>query len=108
MPKPVIYIAAALLLIGAVPLPYGYYSLLRIVATIVFVWAASVSYSRKYAVLPWAFALLAILFNPIIKIYLPKEVWSIIDVACAVFLVAVSRRIEQDSSSIRMKANDSK
>ena len=72
MPKPVIYIAAALLLIGAVPLPYGYYSLLRIVATIVFVWAASVCFSRRYVIETWLFAVLAILFNPFVPNLFPK------------------------------------
>ena len=96
MPKPVIYIAAVLLVLGAAPLPYGYYQLLRIVATIVFVWAASVSFGREYTALPWVFALLAILFNPVVKIYLPKEMWSIIDIACGVFLAVSARHFSVD------------
>ena len=93
LPKPVIYIAALLLFVGAAPLPYGYYSLLRIVATIVFVLAALVSLNREYKVLPWIFAVLAILFNPILKIYLPKEMWIFIDIACGIFLVSVAPSI---------------
>jgi len=47
MPVTVIYIAAVMLFIGAVPMPYGYYMLLRFVATGVFAWAAFVTYERK-------------------------------------------------------------
>ena len=31
LPKPLIYIAAGLLFLGAFPLPYGYYMLLRVI-----------------------------------------------------------------------------
>lgn len=106
LPKPVIYIAAGLLFIGAAPLPYGYYTLLRIVATVVFVWAAVISLRRKYAILPWAFGILAVLFNPLLKIYLDKEVWAVIDISSAAFLIAVSGRIEQEPSSKSIE-NDS-
>ncbi len=95
MPITVIYIGAAMLLIGAAPLPYGYYMLLRIVATGVFVWAAIVAHERKNEVLPWVFGLLAILFNPIIKIHLPKEVWTVIDVAAGVFLLVCKNSIQE-------------
>ena len=50
MPVAVIYITAGMLFLGAAPLPYGYYMLLRLVVTGVCVWAAFVSYERKLAV----------------------------------------------------------
>lgn len=98
MPITVIYIGVAMLLIGAAPLPYGYYMLLRIVATGIFVWAAFVTYERKNDVLPWVFALLAILFNPIIKIHLPKELWAVIDVSAGVFLLVCKSSIQERKS----------
>jgi len=94
MPIVVIYIAAALLLLGAAPLPYGYYTLLRLVATGVFIWAAIISYQNQYKIIPWVFALLAILFNPIIKIYLPKDVWVFIDIGSAIFLLLCRNKIK--------------
>ena len=89
MPIPIIYIGAAMLLIGVAPLPYGYYLLLRVVATGIFIWAAFVSHERKNEILPWVFGALAILFNPIFKIHLTKEVWMAVDVAAAIFLFIV-------------------
>lgn len=95
MPKAAIYIVAAMLLLGAMPLPYGYYTLLRIVACGFFAWAAFISYEREYSVFPWIFGLLAIVFNPLIKIYLPKEIWMFIDAASAIFIVAAQSKIAE-------------
>jgi len=94
MPIVVIYIASAMLLLGAAPLPYGYYTLLRLVATGVFVWAAIIAHEKKDNVLPWVFGLCAIVFNPIIKIHLPKEFWLVIDVAAGVLLLATQSKIK--------------
>ena len=48
MPLPAIYITAIMLFIGAAPLPYGYYILLRLVATVVLFWVAYVSYESGW------------------------------------------------------------
>ena len=93
MPKPLIYIAASLLLLGASPLPYGYYMLLRFVACGVFVWAAFITYEKNEEVLPWVFGVLAVLFNPIFKIHLPKELWAVVDVCSGILLLAVSKKL---------------
>ncbi|CAC5851372.1 hypothetical protein [uncultured Gammaproteobacteria bacterium] len=49
MPITVIYIVAAMLFLGAAPLPYGYYMLLRLAATGVFIWAAIVAHKKRYS-----------------------------------------------------------
>ena len=95
MPIPVIYIAVAMLFLGAAPVPYGYYMLLRIVATIVFVWAGIIAHGRKKDVMPWVFGILAILFNPIIMIHLPKEVWVVVDVAAGLLLLVSKTSIQE-------------
>lgn len=98
MPVTVIYITAVLLILGAAPLPYGYYMLLRILGTGVFIWAALISYERKNTVLPWIYVFLAIIFNPLIKIYLPKELWVTIDVGAGLLLLCTKTKIEQTES----------
>lgn len=95
MPLPAIYICAAMLFIGAAPLPYGYYTLLRLVACGVFAFAAYVAASRKRTVLPWVFGVLALLFNPLIKVHLPKEVWAVVDIAAGIFLLATSKAVRE-------------
>jgi len=97
MPMAVIYICAAMLLVGAVPLPYGYYMLLRLVACGVFAFAAFVSFDRKHKTLPWVFGLLALLFNPIIKVHLPKDAWAFVDVAAAILLLATAKAVKSNA-----------
>lgn len=84
-----------MLLIALAPLPYGYYTLLRLVATAVFIWAALVSYQRQATLLPWLFALMALLFNPVFKVYLPREVWMFIDLGAAVLLLVTRRHFAE-------------
>lgn len=104
MPPIVVYVAVGMLWIGAAPLPYGYYTLLRLVATIVFVWAAYVAHQREYKVLPYAFGLLALLFNPIIVIQLDKPLWVVIDIAAGIFLLATSPHIKKTDFVNRLVA----
>ncbi len=93
MPKPVLFVAVGMLFIGVLPLPYGYYMLLRFVACGVFAWAAYITFENKEEVLPWVFVILAIVFNPIIKIHFPKEVWAIIDFCSAAFLLLMRKKL---------------
>jgi hypothetical protein len=94
MPPPVVYIAAALLALGAAPLPYGYYTFLRLIVCGVFGLAAYVTFAKGARLLPYAYGLLAVLFNPIVKIHLPKEVWAVVDILAAVFLLATVKRLK--------------
>ncbi|MBZ0072929.1 MAG: hypothetical protein K8I04_14530 [Gammaproteobacteria bacterium] len=98
MPAAVIYIAVTMLFIGAAPMPYGYYMLLRFVATGVFAWAALISYERKNQSLPWVFGVLALLFNPILIIHLPKEFWAFIDIGAGVLLLLTKRHVQQSEN----------
>lgn len=98
MPLTVIYIATVLLFIGAAPMPYGYYTLLRLIATGVFIWAAFVAHERKFEVLPWVYGVLAILFNPLIKIHLPKELWAVVDIGAGILLLVTKSAIKKGVS----------
>ena len=97
IPTIVIYITVAMLFMGVAPLPYGYYMLLRIVACVFFVWAFFITQEQNHKITPWLFGLLAIVFNPIIKIHFQKEFWAIIDATAAiVILVNKSKLIEKN------------
>lgn len=95
MPIAIIYIASSMLFIAAAPLPYGYYTLLRLVVTGVFIWAAIIAYDRRQQSLPWVYGVLAVLFNPLIKIHLPKEVWTVVDIGSGIFLLSTKSIIQQ-------------
>lgn len=94
MPVAVIYICAFMLFLGVIPLPYGYYTLLRMVVFGVFSFAAFVSFDRKNKTLPWVYGLLALVFNPIIKIHLPKEFWIFIDIGAGALLLISAKSIK--------------
>jgi hypothetical protein len=72
-----------LLLACLLPMPYGYYQLVRVVATAAF---AFLAYQERENSLLWVFIGLALLFQPFEKIALGRTVWNILDIAVAVFL----------------------
>ena len=83
MDKKLIYIAAAVLCIIAVfPLPYGYYTFLRISVSIIGC-IASFDLVNKGNQLWVIFAGIVILFNPLIPIHLSRDVWFFIDLIVA-------------------------
>lgn len=83
-----IYLGAVMLFLGAAPLPYAYYSLLRSVACAVFALTAFTAFQRGSKTLPWLYGALALLFNPIVKVHLPKELWAGVDVGSGLLLLA--------------------
>lgn len=80
------------LLLLAIPAiwPYGYYVFLRWMVTgsaIFLIWVANKLQKQKWLGL---MIVIAILFNPIIPIYLTKEIWVVIDLIVAIiFLVSI-------------------
>ncbi len=91
--KNIASIIAILMLLLAVPegiWPYGYYVLLRWIVTASAVFLIWVAYSLQNKGWLWLMAAIAILFNPIIPIYLNKEMWVVIDFIVAIlFLVSI-------------------
>ena len=66
------------------PLPYGFYTFLRIAVTIIAIVAALDFYKNNEGV--WiVFAGITVLFNPLIPIYLTREIWFFIDLITAGF-----------------------
>jgi hypothetical protein len=76
-------IVAVLLCLGVLNLPYGYYTLLRIIVTIAAIINAYNFLEESNMEKVYLFGFLAILFNPLIPIYLGKELWILIDLAAA-------------------------
>jgi hypothetical protein len=83
--------AALLLLIALGHHPYGYYTFLRLAvcaAAIVVAWIAWRS-DAEWAM--WPFIGIAILFNPLVPVYLQRSTWKPIDLICALaFALAIS------------------
>ena len=77
-------ILAAMFLLCLAPMPIGYFNLVRLVAVISFGVMAYKSYVAKKEIFAWTFGILALLFQPFVKITLGRTVWNIIDVIIAI------------------------
>jgi len=88
-------ISAVMLLIAILPLPYGYYILLRWIissSAIFLAWVAN-ELGKKF----WLFLMIIIvlLFNPIAPIHLDKGTWVIIDLIVAILFFTSINKIKQ-------------
>lgn len=92
IPKPVLYVCAAMIALGVLPMPYGYYTYIRIVGFLVFSLCALESFYRREQLQPWAYGAAAILFNPFMKIHLPRDVWAILDLGAGALLLIAAQR----------------
>lgn len=81
---------AVLMLLAGIPtgLPYDYYVFLRWVICGIAVFSAYSSYEIQKQSWALVMIVIAILFNPIIPIYLSKSTWVIIDLIAAILFVS--------------------
>lgn len=81
-------VSAILLAIAVLDLPYGFYTILRIVICAIAAWLAVDDYRRASTITPWVItlAIIAALFNPIIPIYLKKDIWLFVDLAAGALI----------------------
>lgn len=80
-------ILSTIFLLCLAPMPYGFYSLIRFVAMIAFAVFTYSYYEKKDNKLAIVFLSLAVLFQPLLPIYLGRVLWNIVDVIVAVFLI---------------------
>ena len=87
---------AILFLLGAfADFPYGYYTLLRFVVCGVATYVAYFSYQNRVEWGTWIFGAMAILFNPIIKIHLDRDLWQFIDLVAVVLFITVICKVKR-------------
>ena len=101
------FIAALMLFAALGRWPYGYFQLLRWVTCAAAVWVGFLAYGwqKKWATV--IFAIVAVLFNPLVPIHLSREMWQPIDFACAVlfaldaFVLKESAKKEQEENAFK-------
>jgi hypothetical protein len=80
-------VLSALLLLCLLKMPYGYFQFIRLISTVVFTLFA-IQFNKLHSpILTITFGTLALLFQPLIKIPLGRELWNIVDVMVAIFLI---------------------
>lgn len=80
---------AVALLLCLFPMPYDYFTLVRFASMIIFACFAFSFYKEKNTLFMVIAISLAILFQPLAKITLSRDMWNIIDVIVAVALIAL-------------------
>jgi hypothetical protein len=86
-----LWIAAAIVLVVAVfPLPYGYYIFTRIATCLACGILAWTCFAGQPSAPTWGIVLLgiAILFNPLIPVYLKRQTWFWIDLGSAAVILS--------------------
>jgi hypothetical protein len=83
--RPLLLICSGLLLLALADLPIGYYTFLRIVVTIGAIAVVISEFENGINFWVVVFGLIAILFNPLIPVYLnDKDIWTPIDIIVAI------------------------
>lgn len=72
-------IVIALIVAAATKQQYSYYTFIRWLTMIAFIYFAYQSYTKKQIGLLIYFVAVAILFNPFQKVWFQKEIWHLID-----------------------------
>lgn len=80
-------IIAILLFLCLADMPYGFYILVRFVATAVFAYLSYDYFRAEREGLGLAFAALAVLFQPFFKFALGRAMWNVVDVIVAIGLI---------------------
>lgn len=102
--------ASLLLFLAIFNLPYGYYTFLRIIIFLIAGWCLFDEYNTiGKLTLVWRiiFVLIALIFNPVLPIYLSKDVWQIIDIICSI-LFLVSAVFKREDIKVNVKVENEK
>lgn len=86
--KKILLVSIILLLVALFQLPYGYYQFLRLFICGIAIFFAYKEYSigRNINWIFITFTSIAIIYNPIFRIYLEREIWQWVNVFTAVAL----------------------
>ena len=84
-------LAIILIMLGAFgDNPYSYYQFLRWATSIASFYLTYVAYENNRIGWTWTFAVIGILFNPLVPFYLDRETWQFFNVAVAfVYFVSI-------------------
>ena len=92
-------IASVMLFIAIGRWPYGYYRLMRFAVCAAGVCVAVMAYNWQKIWATWLFGIIAVLFNPLIRIHLTREIWQPIDLICALLFVYVAFVLREPTKS---------
>ncbi len=68
-------------------LPYGFFSLLRLIVFFTNAYLAWLALKSKNLFWVWVYGLIVIVFNPIIPVHFGRDIWIIVDIFTAFLLI---------------------
>lgn len=80
-------VLSVLLLLCLFDMPYGYYQFVRFVTFALFAYFALDEYNADNKKIAYLYVAIALLFQPFFKISLGREIWNVVDVIVALFLI---------------------
>jgi len=81
---------------------YGYYILLRCVCCGVFAYLAIKALAQDKAGWVWVLGVAAVVYNPIIRIHLTRDIWSVVNVVTIVVAVVSVLVLKSESRETRL------
>ena len=86
MPKFVLYGLIVMLCASICPLPYSYYTFLKLLSFVVFIQISWIFYKQGNENMMWCSIVFSIVFNPLFPLTFYKWIWLAIDYVAALFL----------------------
>ena len=94
-------VAGFFLLVAVAGAPYSFYEVVRWAVTGMAVWSAVVAGGQQRTGWSVAFIATALLFNPLIPVYLTRESWVPLDVAAMVLFISGAVKLEESHPAPR-------
>jgi uncharacterized membrane protein len=85
--KTPLIVSIVMLFLAILPMPYGYYMLIRLVVCGTAIYVAYYAKQVNREKWMWAMGFIALLFNPLILIPLDRATWSLVDLAVAILFI---------------------
>lgn len=92
-------VSTALLLLALVRgWPYGYFTLLRFAVCGTSAAVARWAFEKNFQAVMWTHGVIAVLFDPFVKVHLHRESWAVIDACVALLMVASAAYIARKAA----------
>lgn len=86
-------LAGTFIILALFPMPYGFYILLKFILCIIFLVNLYQRYEFQIAAFnkwAWGYAVLALLYNPLVPFHLGREIWTLVNIITLVFILTDS------------------
>jgi len=82
--------------VGILPMPYGYYMLSRLVVCVCAIFFTARLIEASQQKLAWLFSAIAVLYNPLIPVYLSeKTLWVIVNIVTGIMFFINRNKINK-------------